>query len=986
MEHKWEGQVPKVRIENKDNVLEHELGYREHPPLPSNNRSAWPRIQHLHRKDSGITLLPLLQPISAALKISNKHQDKGAIPSLEKFERGEYERRNIPKDPASNNQVNDHQEVKSSELHIKKRFSSRATQDGSDHAGEVIKEEEEEDDVQDLQKNPKMTMTGERGAQENRHLDNYPKVIHQAVLQNIVDKIGNKVDNPMESATNRRAVNNTKGAADGQRKQIFISNDLQHYYQTASKNQIQTKQELNYKIPLKDPAIITKGKDHMHKEKLNHRKFDGVKVDIMLGGRGTNRDLQHPKNDPLQSAQNVQVKDVPKGHKPQQYQPKEKPFEQNAQEWQPRHEIMPQPGDKWKRVHELYQDLLQHKQAASNWDDRHPPLNHQHPNLIVQQMNRNQAWWQDHQRKKQPAGKYNQNRTLLGHHRVNQQPAVQLQGKLTIKEQSPGKESQGQKLPPQPLQQENLAEHLRFQVEQIKKLQQEQRRIQDHLHLQNHHQAQHNGLDQPLINTEGQLQQQADKQAGPVSNSKPHQNLVALGNKSSKDLQQNVSPDDKSFPEGTSLPNKKTADHMIAIRMNLIQHIHKSDDFSPRHRKICYRDKNVWPEMFAQWLSSAETYCDEKFVAYNGEFAHIKELIIDRNFCHGRKGGEAMQDVFNQPEDEEYYTYYPGFFQMTCSEKPLYNFNNNNHLNQWLYSLNHKADNSLLYNEMRPQFTIALVRYEYANLYHTMTDYYNAFALMELFNKSQIETNILLIDGHPAGALDPVWNVLFNSSTRISALNTRTKFTNIVWSILGYNSPMMDHYAPTLPLVEDFRNFFLSSFRIADSHKLNCDRINIMFIWRRDYIAHPRNPSGMISRKIQNEQELVDTLRKDFPAYTVKGVQIDLFEMRQQLEFARETDLLIGMHGAGLTHTMFLPKHAGLIELLPTYWSAANEHFHAIAKWRKIRYRQWTNQDPENEAPNHFTKIPPEVLKDLVTTLVNIICGYATDTPYDMTR
>ena len=416
------------------------------------------------------------------------------------------------------------------------------------------------------------------------------------------------------------------------------------------------------------------------------------------------------------------------------------------------------------------------------------------------------------------------------------------------------------------------------------------------------------------------------------------------------------------------------------IMLALARQRKPTEIFVPQHRSTSYRAPGTWPEMLAQWMDTEERYCDGHFTVMNSEFAMLKNVIVDRNFCHGRNGGEEIHEVLNQPEDEEYYTYFPGFFQLPCQVKPQYFFNNNNHLNQWLYSLNSVRDENL-YSEMRHEFTIAVVRYEYANLYHTTTDFYNAFLLMEYYNKTQTDTNILIVDGHPKGALDPVWDVMFNSSRRINKQSTRTKYTQLVWGILGYNSPIMDHYAPNIPLIEEFRTFFLSSYRIADNRKLDCDKINILFIWRRDYIAHPRNPSGSISRKIQNEQELVVTLRQNFPSFSVKGIQIDLFEMDQQLKFITETDILIGMHGAGLTHAMYLPRHAGMIELLPTYWSAANEHFHAIARWRHLHYRQWVNADPANEAPNHFTKIPPEVLNDLVTDMVKVVCGLATDPP-----
>ena len=61
---------------------------------------------------------------------------------------------------------------------------------------------------------------------------------------------------------------------------------------------------------------------------------------------------------------------------------------------------------------------------------------------------------------------------------------------------------------------------------------------------------------------------------------------------------------------------------------------------------------------------------------------------------------------------------------------------------------------------------MAVTRYEYVNLFHTMTDWYNTFLAMTFLNLTQQETNILLVDGHPAGGLDTVWSTLFNSTTR----------------------------------------------------------------------------------------------------------------------------------------------------------------------------------------------------------------------------
>ena len=129
---------------------------------------------------------------------------------------------------------------------------------------------------------------------------------------------------------------------------------------------------------------------------------------------------------------------------------------------------------------------------------------------------------------------------------------------------------------------------------------------------------------------------------------------------------------------------------------------------------------------------------------------------------------------------------------------------------------------------------------------------------------------------------------------------------------------------------------------------------------RRDYLAHPRNPTGFVSRKIANEAKLLRYVQKHHPTFHVQGMQIDQYDMRIQLKHIVGTDILIGMHGAGLTHAAFLPRHAGLIELAPNYATSNGEHFMAIARWRRLVYESWQNDDSELEEENESTTVPPQ--------------------------
>jgi capsular polysaccharide biosynthesis protein len=92
--------------------------------------------------------------------------------------------------------------------------------------------------------------------------------------------------------------------------------------------------------------------------------------------------------------------------------------------------------------------------------------------------------------------------------------------------------------------------------------------------------------------------------------------------------------------------------------------------------------------------------------------------------------------------------------------------------------------------------------------------------------------------------------------------------------------------------------------------------------------------------------------------------------VREQVTLASNTDVLVGMHGAGLVHALFLPPWAGIVELYPAYCSTRLRHFRRLAAWRGLAYRRWRNRDPACEQPDHRTEIPPAVLAEEVRRVI----------------
>lgn len=412
--------------------------------------------------------------------------------------------------------------------------------------------------------------------------------------------------------------------------------------------------------------------------------------------------------------------------------------------------------------------------------------------------------------------------------------------------------------------------------------------------------------------------------------------------------------------------------------------LHKTTQYSNTVQQLARSElQPEWQEnqvkVFSEWQQNKKTACDGNVEIYPGHFVSLREVVFRKALVSSKNaGGEEMSNVMEQSEEDEYFTLNKGFFSLTCRELPAeYRLSDHKgHLNKWLDNTISQSITFAPPVSYTNDFTIIVKRYEYVNLYHSMTDFYNAFLVMTFFRKSPNGTKILFFDTHPKGSLDAVWNTLFKSAFRVSQLQAVTRFRHAVWSIPGYDSPMFDYTEPeSIPLIEEFRQFFLKQYRVREKRDLDCKRgLRLVLIWRRNYVAHPRNPSGEIERKIWNEKQLLSVANKTGLFSLVIGIQLDRLAMRRQLSIISSADILVGMHGAGLTHAVFLPSYAGLIELVPQY-SPELGHFEGIAQWRSLHYLRWHNQDGRNEMSEKRTRIPPAVFHRILSNMRQKLCG-----------
>ncbi|XP_067244434.1 EGF domain-specific O-linked N-acetylglucosamine transferase isoform X3 [Chanodichthys erythropterus] len=96
-------------------------------------------------------------------------------------------------------------------------------------------------------------------------------------------------------------------------------------------------------------------------------------------------------------------------------------------------------------------------------------------------------------------------------------------------------------------------------------------------------------------------------------------------------------------------------------------------------------------------------------------------------------------------------------------------------------------------------------------------------------------------------------------------------------------------------------------------------------------------------RRIINQQELINAL-KTVPLFEVKLVDYKFKEMPflEQIHVTHNSDIFIGMHGAGLTHLLFLPDWAVIFEL---YNCQDESCYRDLARLRGVHYMTWQKRD-----------------------------------------
>lgn len=184
------------------------------------------------------------------------------------------------------------------------------------------------------------------------------------------------------------------------------------------------------------------------------------------------------------------------------------------------------------------------------------------------------------------------------------------------------------------------------------------------------------------------------------------------------------------------------------------------------------------------------------------------------------------------------------------------------------------------------------------------------------FSLSDVEnTQVVIADNAEDGPYFDLWKLFAKRPPlRISELSPDAlKSENIIVPLPGGSNPIWQgdwdvHDCQRSDLLSTFSRRVLDFYKTEPRQSQSDRDINSVVV---TYV----NRTG--TRKLLYHDRYLEKVRKLLPHVTVQSVDFENLSFPEQIQVAQYTDVLVGVHGAGLTHGMFLPENSVMIEILP---------------------------------------------------------------------
>jgi hypothetical protein len=288
----------------------------------------------------------------------------------------------------------------------------------------------------------------------------------------------------------------------------------------------------------------------------------------------------------------------------------------------------------------------------------------------------------------------------------------------------------------------------------------------------------------------------------------------------------------------------------------------------------------------------------------------------------------------------------------------------------------------------------------FANFFHDSEDFVNVFLAMAVLQWKPKDTQIFLMDLYPEGPFWNMWKEVFSHDyPAYSAFDLKNHygvpngqsnyvcFRKLAVGIYGPAAPTTicswDHPCKKTALLRAYSDFVIRTLDLQ--HKTHYasqkpkKEVVITYMSRRPSKEWPEKKycddehsffrcqlwanfgPRSLGRMVRNDEEVISALQNlqsekfaNGAVVKITAVDFNILSFKEQIEVDLQTDIMVGPHGAGLMHNIFMRDRASLIELFID-GSSANRHFHNLAGWYGRKYEGVGMSNPVNI--NELTRI-----------------------------
>ena len=281
-----------------------------------------------------------------------------------------------------------------------------------------------------------------------------------------------------------------------------------------------------------------------------------------------------------------------------------------------------------------------------------------------------------------------------------------------------------------------------------------------------------------------------------------------------------------------------------------------------------------------------------------------------------------------------------GFFNMKCKNNNIHkNYSKlyTTFFNSWNY-VNEENYNEL--EELAPGKTIFFIsrNEDSPNLFHGLSEIINALSVIFLFDLKPENIQIVFLESmifKNENLYELYTNIISrgNKPIYLRDLNRIYHINSAFHIPIGADSPLFmllngpecKHPTNTYKLLNNLINTYLNITKFKDKMIYNKE----IFYYPKQFNNHSKIitiqwrkvwPKGRTNQQriLGNGPELSDKLSNNIPTnFFIRLVDTAQLSIVQQISIMKNTDYLIGVHGAGLALSIFMPNNSILHEILP---------------------------------------------------------------------